>query len=461
MKPSYYNNYIPLENGEYILYNTMSGAMLIIDEHTRHNIENIQQTEADLSGELLEQFKLNHLVVQDNENELTKIRDRYNAKRYNLQHVSFFLAPTAMCNLSCEYCWQRIDQSLIDKGSQTTTVSDPMLKNVLSFVKQRTDMCNARTLPITFLGGEPLMAKDLAFYILKDLNKWSEEHSINFKAGFYTNCTLFDQSFIDNLNEYTIFYVRTTLDGPQEIHDQYRHYKNGEGTYEHIVTNMGLILDAGIDVEIQVNINRHYKHAPELFDDLAERGLKKVLVTPYPVYDPPVVIQEVQKLHGIIDKSIPVPESSFAIPFAEVPEARLYVYKCAFERGFTLPQPSLGCLIPCQGANYYQYIVDPLGDVYKCVASMLLKFMRVGHIHENGRFERYPFLHEWMDTDPTYVEKCRSCKLLPSCGGGCVYGHKLIHVPYVCEVSPFYGEDYIKMYLKQKYADKLQSLKIE
>ena len=45
MKPSYYNNYIPVGQGTEILYNTLSGAILVVDEETKPTIENIQKAE--------------------------------------------------------------------------------------------------------------------------------------------------------------------------------------------------------------------------------------------------------------------------------------------------------------------------------------------------------------------------------------------------------------------------------
>jgi uncharacterized protein len=323
-----------------------------------------------------------------------------------------------------------------------------------------TEGLNTTQLSTFFYGGEPLMAKKLVFRILEDLAQWSEERSIDFLTSFYTNATLIDQQFIDSLHEYTINMIRTTLDGPKEIHDQYRHYRNKKGTYEEIVSAIGLLLDAGINVTVQININRHYEHVPELLDDLSERGLQKITILPRPLYDPMVMLQEAQKVYGLLPEEYPAQESTFSIPFKDIPQTKLRMYRWAYERGFSLVPPNMGSL-PCTGAAYHFYVIDPYGDVYKCVASMLIKNMCVGHIHEDGYFERFPFFYEWANSNPTYVEKCQSCSLLPSCQGGCLHGRKLVQIPYVCEVSSFNGEEYVKMYLKQKYPDKLKSLKVE
>lgn len=435
--------------------------MFIVDEDAKKSIEGIQKGGAEIPQDILDSFKQNELVIKNDENELLKFRNRYNAARYHPEAFSLSLAPTVECNLSCEYCWQRTNQSLVEEKYQTATMSEPTLKGILLFAKQLGEKLKATHLPLSFFGGEPLMAKDLILCILQDLAQWGEEHSISLAASFDTNCTLFDQSFIEELKQYTITYARTTLDGPEKVHDQYRHYKNGKGTYEQIVAKMGQLLDSGIGVVAHININRHYKHVLELFDDLSERGLKQIEIRCEPLFDPLISFQEAQKQYGLLDESVPIPESQFAIPFKDIPEARAYIYRAAFKKGFELSSPNLALSIPCNGGKYYHYTIDPLGDVYKCIGSMLLEFLRVGHIHESGYFEQYAFLYEWMNTDPTYIEKCQCCGFLPSCGGGCITGRIVGGLPCFCEVSFFPGEEYMKMYMEQKYPEEFKSLKME
>ena len=456
MKPSYYNNYIPVGEGTEILYNTLSGAILVVDEETKKTIENIQK--AEIPEAILSNFKQYGVIVEDDEDELLKFREIYNAVRYDPQEVTFVLAPTATCNLACDYCIQRVDESLVGKTHQTVTMSDTVLRNTLLFVKHTTEHCSPKKLPLDFYGGEPLMEKKLLFYILDDLQQWSEERSLRFTPNLATNSTLVTSAFVDELSQYTIGFIRTTLDGPEEVNNQYRHYKNGKGTYEEIVTAIGLLLDTGYDVRVQINLNRQYKRLPELFDDLTERGLNKIKIRFYPIIDSFITIPEAQKHYGILDESFSLPESKIAIPYEEISRARDYAYWAAFNGGFKLPPPPLGIKSGlCRGAYCHSYLVDPSGDVYKCVGSMLIQSLRIGCIHEDGQLERYPFFYKWMDTDPTYIEKCSSCTLLPSCGGGCVVGRQVGKIPHFCEVSFFPGEEYIKLYIEQEHPEELGS----
>jgi uncharacterized protein len=456
VKPSYYNYYIPFE-GQYILYNTLSGAILVVDEETKTTIENIQKTE--IPEAFVNKLREHGLILEDNENELLKIRELYNELRYDLQRASFAVAPTARCNLACDYCIQRVDESLIGGSDMTVSMSESTLENALLFIKQTTEYCKRDTLSLAIYGGEPLMEQGLMFRILSDLQEWCDEHSLDLRTGISTNCTLVSQPFIDELNPYTIDFFRTTLDGPQEINDRYRHYKNGKGTYEEITAGMKLLMENGHDVRVEINANRQYKRLPELYDDLKERGLGKVKIRFHPIIDSFITIPEAQKLYGVLDESFPLPESQMAVPYKEISNVKDYFFRVAHEKGFDIPSPALGIQSAmCRGKSCYHYLVDPSGDVYGCVGSMFMRNLRIGHIHENGRFERYPFFYEWMDTDPTHKEKCSTCKLLPSCGGGCQMGVHAGKIPCFCEVSFFPGEEYIKAYVEdQRTEQQLES----
>jgi uncharacterized protein len=460
MKPSFYNIFIPLEEGSYILHNKLTGALMTIDEETKEILDSMREREEDMPEDLVHLFKENGIIIEEDEDELLRIRHRYKAVCYDPQTIAFVLAPTARCNLSCCYCVQRVDESLVDKSAYTATMLESTMKRALSFVKTMTETCNVKRLPVSIYGGEPLMARQTVLNIFEDLNKWCKERSYDFITSMTTNLTLMDESFLDDIQQYSPLYIRTTFDGPEKIHNLYRHYKNGEGTYQKIVTNMGMLNDAGITVRVQINVNKHYLHVPELFDDLKERGLTNIVMEVYALVDPFVTIPEAQKYYGVLDESFPLPESQFAIPFRKMSEAKAFVYHAAYEKGFILPPSQLGIWTPCDGMRAYNFLVDPSGDVYKCVGSMLIKNLRVGRILEDGSLERYPFFYKWMNTDPTLIERCQTCHLLPSCGGGCIVGRMLGNIPCFCEVSHFPGEEYIKMGLKQEYSQQLQSLKI-
>jgi uncharacterized protein len=441
MKPSHYNNYIPLENGEYILYNTLSRAILIVDEEAKKGIQECTNEEEELPLEAVDYFRQCRVLVDDNENEVLMVRQRYSAKCYSERSLTFIVSPTALCNLSCCYCWQRAEGAMAQQSTLKTTMSQSTVKGVLQFIKSTSEELNARQVPIMFFGGEPLVARDLLVNIYQDLAAWCTEHAAGMSPKFSTNCTLFDEALIQELQTYCpIEFVRVPLDGPPEIHDQYRFFSQ---------------------VEIQYNINPHYRYAPQLFDDLIERGLRDVTVNCHRLFDPSSFVLEVKKVLGLLEDTVCVPKSRILPPFGEVSRAKKFVYSWALKKGFKLHPPKFGLFLPCQGASYYMYVIDPRGEVYKCPTAMLTDSMEVGHIHENGTLEKYPFWYEWMDADPVNLSACQSCSFLPSCGGGCIYARKLVEQPYLCNISSLCGEDYIKMYLKQKYPDRLKFINID
>lgn len=461
MKSSQYNNYIPLENGQYILYNTLSRAIILVDEEIRKNIQECENPESNLPPEAVNYFTQLEIIVDDDKDEFSMVKQRYNAKCYSERSLNFIVSPTALCNLSCCYCWQRAKGSFTKQSTLKTTMSESTLKGVLQFIKQTTDELNATEIPLMFYGGEPLMAKDVLYEIYGNLAAWCTEHSITMNPKFSTNCTLFDESVIEKLLSYnSIDFVRVPLDGPEKIHDKYRHFANGKGTYHIIMKNIELLQDAGITVEIQYNINPHYEYAPQLFDDLIERGLNNITVNCHRLFDPLTFVLEVKEALDLLDEHVSVPKSKILPSFKECSKGKKFVYTWALKKGFELHRPKFGLFLPCKAASYYMYVIDPRGEVYKCPTAMLTESMEVGRIRKNGTLEKYPFWYEWMDINPTMFDECSVCSYLPSCGGGCIYARKLVEQPYLCGVSSLCGDDYIKMYLKQKYPEILDFIHI-
>ena len=76
----------------------------------------------------------------------------------------------------------------------------------------------------------------------------------------------------------------------------------------------------------------------------------------------------------------------------------------------------------CAADHYYSYVVDPLGKLYKCWSDIGISDRVVGDIADNIYTElNFERLNEFILYNPTEDERCKSCKHLPICMGGCPY----------------------------------------
>ncbi|MDA3886531.1 MAG: radical SAM protein [Candidatus Delongbacteria bacterium] len=128
------------------------------------------------------------------------------------------------CNLNCRYCYAdyRLDRKIMNNETAG---------NVVDFLTNR---LQAKELVITFFGGEPLLNVDVIEYLCEKLSKNKEKH-ITF--SIITNATLISNKFIDLVKKYNIF-IRFSIDGPKEVNDKLRVYRNGKGSYDRINKNV-------------------------------------------------------------------------------------------------------------------------------------------------------------------------------------------------------------------------------
>jgi uncharacterized protein len=71
----------------------------------------------------------------------------------------------------------------------------------------------------------------------------------------------------------------------------------------------------------------------------------------------------------------------------------------------------------CGAVTESHYVIDFLGDVYKCFVVAGDERFKIFNIRDETPL---PIFYDFMGFDPTHVEKCRTCKMLPLCGGGCL-----------------------------------------
>ncbi|MFR8518807.1 MAG: radical SAM protein [Emergencia timonensis] len=128
--------------------------------------------------------------------------------------------PTSACNLHCTGCWAA------EYGNKLN----------LSFEDMDDLITQGKELGIFFYmytGGEPLVRKD-------DLIKICEKHRDCAFIAF-TNGTLVDQAFCDDLKRVGNLYLAISLEGSEDVNDQRR----GEGVYQKVMHAMDLLKENG------------------------------------------------------------------------------------------------------------------------------------------------------------------------------------------------------------------------
>ena len=101
----------------------------------------------------------------------------------------------------------------------------------------------------TWQGGEPtLMGIDFFKQAVKLQQKYGEPGAV-VSNGFQTNAALINDEFAQFFASYN-FLVGVSLDGPRYIHDFYRKYKNGKGSYKNVIKGIESIDRNGVEFNI-------------------------------------------------------------------------------------------------------------------------------------------------------------------------------------------------------------------
>ena len=311
--------------------------------------------------------------------------------------MKFIVVVNLDCNLACRYCFEGVR-----KGKHY--LSDEVAARFVDFVKTR-DYTNKDEIKIAFYGGEPLLSVDRIASISEQIKTFAEGRGMRYVFSLVTNGVLLTPQTVKRLQPLGLRSAKVTLDGPKEVHDAFRPFKGGAGSFDTILRNVDKVADR-IRIQIGGNYTQdNYRKFPRLLDLLIERGLG------------PARIAAV-KFDPVVNES-----SEFALPdFRDgcdsmdepwVAGASLLLREEVLKRGYQTPKimPS-----PCLMEHDDSFVVNHDGVLYKCPGLIGRQDCRTGDLLSgHGECRVSHGLDDWKN------DECLACAYLPLCFGGCKY----------------------------------------
>ena len=301
------------------------------------------------------------------------------------------------CNLACRYCFEGKRKGKHNMSAETAD-------GVVDFVKSR-DLKGKDELKIVFYGGEPLLSMDMIVHISEKMRAVADKKKLRFSFAFITNGTLLTRRVVEKLKPLGLEAAGVTLDGPRDVHDAFRPFKTGKGSFDVIVKN---IQDVCSLIEVQVGGNYtkdNYRKFPRLLDYFIDKG-----ITP-------------KKISSVDFSPVISERSEFAPPdFHDgcmstsepwLSEATVFLREEILKRGFHTRE-----LMPavCAIERPNSIIVNYDGTLYKCPGLLGRKDFCVGDLTKGIiDYSASHALDNWKN------KKCLSCSYLPLCFGGCRY----------------------------------------
>jgi len=431
--PSKYNHLIQSETGDSrtlrILSNLFFGASDIVNEPVYQAF-----LEGEKNGEIpkkqLTESVWKHFVskgyVWDNPEaeqaliqrgaELYGKRDLISA---SLDGGMYGFITSLHCNLACPYCFQR--NKAKSYGFLTPKQVDFGLKIIAECEKNLTVLNkNKPTTPkISITGGEPLLQNKKNITVLEYLIEQLVE--LNWPYSITTNGTELAQFVANHKPTKNCRNIQITLDGPKEIHNKRRYYRNGRSSFNQIIEGLEVSLSEGWPMALRVNLDmKNVEHLPELARFVRKKGWCKS--ENFFAYASPITD------HGNLGGyDTPKDEADLLMSVLQVAEKHPHVRDVFdirhfrglnyVERMLLKKDPRYPVIHRCE-AVLGMYIFDPLGDVHSCLEAVGDSSLRIGTYDPELNIEEKAEAR-WSQRHVLNMEECSNCKIRFICAGGC------------------------------------------
>ena len=185
------------------------------------------------------------------------------------------------CNLACEYCFY-LQKSDLFHENKVHRMAKTVLRQTVKQVMQQ----GGQHVSFGWQGGEPtLMGREFFEQAVQYQMSFGRSGQV-VGNGLQTNGVLIDEAWAKLLAE-TQFLVGLSLDGPQHIHDRYRHFPGGKGSWDRVVRARDVLLGTGAEVNALVVVNDYSAQFPaEIYNYHKTNGLVHMQFIPCVEPDP-------------------------------------------------------------------------------------------------------------------------------------------------------------------------------
>jgi uncharacterized protein len=298
--------------------------------------------------------------------------------------------------------------------------------------------------------GEPLLRPSLIRMIGK-IARDHEAHSGR-PVDLYltTNGTLLDAPMIAHLHDYG-WNVKISIDGPAEVHDRFRRYKDGGPSFDRVCDVIRQVVPVMGDTFSTTSVLCHGTDPSSVFYFLAGLGVRRIELVPV-------------ALAGGPDLRLDGTDLSAYRQFMED-----YVWRLAcgedlpihirFKKRLQRVMGYFNTSIACDAGRTF-LAVGPDGTLYPCFRFAGLSGYALGHLDTGVDEER----RSWFTAGPGRpfpARSCAGCWASPVCGGPCFAVADLMcggeHDPVFCAIARAEAEAalYLADVLREKAPAKL------
>ena len=176
----------------------------------------------------------------------------------------FTIYLTTDCNFKCTYCYENFKQHLTLKEDDAFKIVD----YIMNFTQDKVS--------IVFLGGEPLLQKNVIFSIINYINSNYADRKVNYMMT--TNASLINKEVLEMLEDEN-FQLRISIDGNRYTHELNRKSKNGIRYFDKILHNLGELKRRNIRYTARMTVTN--ETLPYLYENIkwfTENNIKSIFI---------------------------------------------------------------------------------------------------------------------------------------------------------------------------------------
>lgn len=367
-----------------------------------------------------------------------KVIDRSSRKEILDPPPAFHLLakPTgSTCNINCTYCFFLSKEALYP--TEKNRMSDDTLEE---YIRQLLESHKTPEVAISWQGGEPTLMRLDFFQKAIDIVEKYKKPDQSVLHTFQTNGILLDDAWGAFFKKHN-FLVGLSVDGPREMHDQYRVDRGAKGTFDRVMKGWEVLRRHEVDFNILCTVHagneRHGREVYRFFrDELDAQWIQFIPIVERATTKTIAIANEgwaakagrdrlLYKQEGnlVTERSVRSKQyGQFMIDVFEewvrndVASVFVQLFDVTLEAYFG--QHSLCVHAPTCGLGP---VLEYNGDVYSCDHYVEPDF-KLGNIHDAHMLEMVASPRQRRFGNDKYdslTAQCRQCEFLSLCNGGC------------------------------------------
>ncbi len=189
---------------------------------------------------------------------------------------TYIIKLASICNLNCSYCYYFNGADNSYRG-RPKLISQEIIRLMVDKIIAHTSKHGITNIDLSLHGGEPLLIDKESFVeMMYEFNR-IDQAGVTTRRKIQTNAVLLDDIWIKLLTEWNIR-LGVSMDGPKEVHDEFRVDHAGRGSYDRTIRNLKMALAneaEGLRTSVLSVINPAHS-GTEMYHHLRALGVKKM-----------------------------------------------------------------------------------------------------------------------------------------------------------------------------------------